>query len=142
MDIVELALETLAHLPSHADPDEFAYLVLTTKSEQPIRDRWGYLLHKRLGSTVVVAREWCRADLAILCDAKPRLLIELTAMYTFDAASEPANYLIKYMKKMEADEAKARLLSRTAEIITVLLVTDPQAPTPAELQRVIKYHGG
>ncbi|MYE01408.1 MAG: hypothetical protein F4Y03_09010, partial [Alphaproteobacteria bacterium] len=83
-------VETLKSLDQHFSRDELAYLALTSKVENPIRDRLAYLLHQKYGEeeNIFVAREWterkkiARVDIAILdAEKKPLLLLEITAMY-------------------------------------------------------------
>lgn len=67
--------------------NELAYLSLTTKIELPFRDRLAYSLFKELDAkNIIVSREWKRTDLALLQNGLPSVLIELKAMYSFDAA--------------------------------------------------------
>jgi hypothetical protein len=59
-----------------ADPDELAYLALTSKPEFQIRDRLAYRLHHQLDEmNRRVAREWHRVDLALLDQEKPLVLL-------------------------------------------------------------------
>jgi hypothetical protein len=114
--------------------NELAYLALTSKIEIPIRNKWAYLLHKKLGEDFVVSREWRRADLAILESVPvskktkilvPRCLIELKAMYTFEGLpkenkntkEDPSKImedLRKYFVYMTEDIRKSKVLAATA----------------------------
>lgn len=71
----------------------------------------------------------------------PKLLIELKAMYTFDAVNDPLQ-VERYGDAMTNDEVKARQLSPDADVLTVLLVTNPQNEIPVSLKRVVKYDRG
>lgn len=119
--------------------DELAFLALTSKIEAPIRDKWAYLLYKKLASDeLTVAREWKRVDLAILQGGKPKALIELTAMYSFDALV-PQN-LKNYAEKLARDAREAVQLSeRDTVIYTVLLATHPATTADREFEGIIKY---
>ena len=83
------------------EENELAYLAVTSKIEHPFRDRLSFLLHKRYEAEgYLVAREWKRIDMAILNhEGEPLILIELKAMYTFDAIDRAEHYS-KLMAKM------------------------------------------
>jgi hypothetical protein len=124
--------------------NELAYLALTSKIENPIRDRWAFQLHNSVGNGLTVAREWKREkkriDIAILNMACPKVLIELTAMYTFDLVNKP-QYTNKCIKKLEEDEEKARKLSSSdTEIYTVLLATHPKSSISIDLLNCLKKY--
>jgi len=133
----------LRELTKEFGKNELAFLALTTKIELPLRDRWGYVLFKKLaGSKYIVSREWKRTDLAIIEDGKPKVLIEIKAIYTFDAAFEGGFYTraIDYLQK---DEDKAlKLASADTEIYTVLFATHPLAKIPVELEGIVKFRAG
>jgi hypothetical protein len=64
------------------EPDELAYLALTSKPELQVRDRFTWRL---LRSAHVAGREWKRADLVLLNeDYEPRVFLEAKAAYTAD----------------------------------------------------------
>jgi hypothetical protein len=133
---------TLATIGNCFEPDELSYLALTTKIENPLRDRWAFSLHKKLLGNLTVSREWHRTDIAILKNGIPRALIELKAIYTFDAALDKQSASGSF-KAMQADELKVTKLDRdNSEIYTVLLATHPKSPVPNGLYRVVKYHEG
>ena len=44
------------------------------------------MLRQNVNASFTVAREWRRTDIAVLENEVPKALIELKAMYTFDAA--------------------------------------------------------
>lgn len=140
MNLIESSLDALANIADAQHPNEFAYFALTTKIECPLRDRWAYLLHSRLGDAVEVSREWCRTDLALLVKGEPKALIEIKAMYTFDAVE--TKQIERYCKAMKDDEDKARKLAPDADVLTVLLVTDPQNTILSSKKRMVKYDRG
>lgn len=123
--------------------DELAFLALTTKIELPLRDRWAYLLYKKLKSeNFIVSREWKRMDLAILKNEIPEALIQLKAMYTFNAALDAEN-INGYAKYTLDDEKKAtRFASKDTATYSVLLVTHPSAIISSKLSGIVKYHTG
>ncbi len=139
----------LAGIDSEFQKNELAYLALTTKIELPLRDRWAFALHRNLaGSKRIVSREWYRTDMAILDSSEPRVpraLIELKAMYTFDAVLKDTG-VNDFVQKMADDEQKAeklakKLKSNEVPIYTVLLATHPLTVVPSDLNRVVKYSG-
>ncbi len=123
--------------------NELAFLALTTKIELPLRDRWAYVLFNKLSKTdFIVSREWKRTDIAIIRKGKPVTLIEIKALYTFDAISSKGNYK-KRICYLKDDEKKAsRLAFKDTEIYTVLFATHPLASVPRKLEGVIKYVPG
>ena len=90
MNKIETALiKSLQQTSIEFGEDELAFLALTTKIELPLRDRWAYVLYRKLSrSNLIVSREWKRIDLAVLKDKIPLALIQLKAMYTFNAVYE------------------------------------------------------
>lgn len=82
--------EELSSIGSAFEPDELAYLALTIKVENQIRNRLAWRLHQRLQPQgLIVARDWIRADLAILdADARPMSIIAAKAMQHADARSD------------------------------------------------------
>ena len=142
MDMEELIRESLTSVDREFRPNELAYLALTMKIENPIRDRWAFLLHQNANASLAVAREWRRTDIAVLEGEVPRALIELKAMYTFDAALDLEN-IGGFCDAMEKDQEKARSLSpRESDIYTVLLATHPQSEVAKAHERVVKYRQG
>ena len=139
----ELIKESLTSVDREFRPNELAYLALTTKIENPIRDRWAFMLHQNANaSRLTVAREWRRTDIAVLEGEVPKALIELKAMYTFDAALDQDN-IGGFCDAMEKDQEKARSLSPSeSDIYTVLLATHPHSAVPKVHERVVKYRQG
>ena len=80
--------------------------------------------------------------MAILNDQSPRVLIELKAMYSFDAALDTEG-VRGFIAAMSADENKARdLAEENTEIYTVLLATHPEGSFPSNMNGIIKYVPG
>lgn len=122
-------------------PGELAYLATTTKAEGPFRDRLAFRLHREYGPAgLVVAREWNRVDLAVLDDAgAPLALVELKAMYTFDALRN----LSFFTDATSADEIKARRLARAnTAVYSLLLATHHDDRIPNSHLKPVKYSGG
>jgi hypothetical protein len=134
--------ETLGGIENAFAPNELAYLAATTKIELPFRDRLAYLLHRRLEPAgILVAREWRRIDLAILAaDGVPTCLLELKAMYTFDAFGENLAF---FTQAMSADEQKGlRQASPDIAVYTMLLATHLDGAVDRRFSRIVKYDGG
>lgn len=140
-DVVVHSLHTLG---SEFQSNELGYLALTTKVEQPIRDRWAFSLHKMLApQQYCVAREWKagggnRIDLAILRDEKPAVLVELKAMYTFDAAKSGRSRT-KLIDKLFNDMRRRRRHIGLANVYGVLLATHPGRKVAGEHRGIVKY---
>jgi len=126
-------------------PDELAYLALTSKPEHHVRDRLAWELHK---AGDVAAREWKRTDLAVFDkEHKPIALIEAKAMYSFEAdTTGPYHgvHMPKYEVSIKRDLDKAATLARQedapgAEVFALLVVTHVSDPVPRELRGLIKY---
>lgn len=138
----DLIIGSLQSLEQEFQPNELAYLALTTKIELPFRDRWAFSLYRTLRDSFAVSREWKRTDLAILNGKSPEVLVELKAMYSFDAALDTVG-ISGFTDAMTADANKARLLAGAeTEIYTVLLSTHPAGPFPPEMASIVKYVPG
>ena len=138
----ELLINTINTLESEFREDELALLALTSKIELPWRDRWAYSIHRQIKDAYDVSREWRRTDLAILDDNKPVALIELKAMYSFDATLCDKE-INGYCELIQKDEQKALALSNgSCSVYTVLLAAHPHSSIPAKYDRVIKYRQG
>ncbi|KKB79714.1 hypothetical protein VW35_04140 [Devosia soli] len=129
-------VRVLTGLTSSFEPNELAYLALTSKVEAPVRDRLAFTLHQSVGSDYLVAREWDRVDLAILSRSQvPVALLELKAMYSFDDA-------MRYCLITAEDEAKTRSFAPQASAVySLLLATHVSSQVPQGLRRVVKYDG-
>lgn len=136
-----LLVENLEKAAESFAPDELAYLALTSKIERPLQDRLAWSLHTQFPG-LVVAREWKRADLAILdADASaPLVLLEAKAMYTFDVAGDGVPNTAKYVNRMRLDIGKAAKLDcgGVADLYALALVTHPIG-VPRKLDGVVKY---
>lgn len=138
-----LIMSSLQQTIDEFGKDELAFLALTTKIELPLRDRWAYVLHKKLAKqSFIVSREWKRVDLAVLEESTPVALVELKAMYTFDAVSEKGNYKkrIGYLKQ-DIQNVK-KFASRNTNIYGVLLATHPKKIISNNLTGIVKYRTG
>lgn len=121
-----------------ADPDEMAYLALTSKVELPTRDRIAYELHCAATPTQYVSREWKKTDLAVVEHGEPALLLEAKALYSFDAVREKT--LAKYSGYIDGDIDKARKLAGPdTTVVIALVVTHVSAEVSADLESIAKY---
>jgi len=135
---MSLLLNAIDHLSQSFSLDELAYLALTSKPELHIRDRIAWHIHS-LNQKILVAREWHNRDLVLLYKLQPVCIVELKAMYTFDAIYNPN----KFIKWMREDINKARKEStRETEIYSVILAVHPHAEIPEESQGVVKFYKG
>lgn len=86
--------------------DELAYLAITSKIENPLRDKIAYQLHNEIGENYLVCREWKgknkdRTDIAIL-DSQTN---NLKCLIEIKAHSVP-KYEYEYQKLMKSDLLK------------------------------------
>ena len=113
------------------EPDELAYLALTSKVELPVRDRLAFGLRQRLAASgnLAVAREWRTFDLAVVTEAgEARLLLEAKAMVSFDLIGSPRKFrdrCIGDRDKMLAEGARA---GAWPTLLTLVLVVHPHCP--------------
>jgi hypothetical protein len=145
VDFGPILREELERIHQLFEPNELAYLALTSKVELPIRDRLAFALHRRLDQRLV-AREWKRVDLAILADdgSTPELLLEAKALYTFDLIGE-AVWVDRFPKKVRDDVAAMRarsdLVERT-QLFALVLATHPLSEAGPQLRQLAKYSRG
>ena len=116
-------------MDEYFDKGELAYLLLTSKIELPFRDKLAFQLQKK-NKNLFISREWSngkgkKIDIAILDKEKiPLVLIELTAMYTFDAGYRVMKKGYK-KKLLETDLEKMKGVSKQKNNFLILLATDP-----------------
>lgn len=138
--------EGLRGLDKRFEDNELAYLALTSKIELPIRDRLAFMLQKMLGQEGFdVAREWPtgngreRVDIAILKKGQPVVLVELKAMYAFNAVPGTSS-MGKFLQELEKDEQTSLCVTKDrSKVYTVLLATAPEGDGGVGLKQVIKY---
>ena len=133
-------IDSLHDLTGEFQPNELAYLALTSKIEGPLRDRWAYSLHQALSPEHVVAREWTgpsgkRADLAIVAHGSAHAIIELKASYSFDVINSGRK---KFIEQLRTDGEKWSDCAG-ASIYTVLLVTHPDGEVAGHHKGIVKY---
>jgi len=143
MGIGEVLKEELAGLAAAFNHGELAYLALTSKVEFPIRDRLAFRLHARLGGGATqVAREWHRTDLAVFTGGVPSLLLEVKAMYSFDAIDSEIGLQNFHRQVLRDRDKSLRPEASSAEIYALLLVTHPRGGCGETLDAVVKYRAG
>jgi hypothetical protein len=143
MRIGEVLKEELEGLSRTFIPGELAYLALTSKVESPIRDRLAFRLHTRTADgRSQVAREWHRTDLAVLSGGVPTLLLEVKAMYSFDAVDSAVGLRNFHRQVLRDRDKSLRPEATSAEIYALLLVTHPGGPCRENLNAVVKYRTG
>lgn len=118
-------------------PGELAYLAVTSKAELPVRDRLAWRLMADLGDGYFVAREWRRADLAVLVGPDPIAQLEAKALYTFDVLTDVGRQA--YVNRLLSDAAKMKILAASDRYL-LSIVTDIQGDIHQDLRRhVVKY---
>jgi hypothetical protein len=139
LDLAQEIVEALSRVEQKFLPSELAYLALTSKVEGPIRDRLAFQLHSALlPRGLSVAREFRRVDIAVLDGDEVLALIELTAMYTFDA--HHPRRIARYREKLREDASKCHGQQyKGAQIFTVLLATHPHGMPTEGAAAAIKY---
>lgn len=100
-DILKAELEKI---DNNFQEDELAYLALTRKIEPPIRNKLSFRLHQLLHpQNLLVSREWEHLDIVVLKNRKPRAIIEIKAMFTFDATDVKKDRKKWYQRISEKD---------------------------------------
>lgn len=92
---------------------ELAYLLLTSKNENHIRDRIAYKLHSKYYPKKLIGREWKRVDLAVFKKKMmefPEALIEIKLSSTFYLVGK-RNGTPRSMNDLKKDIEKAYLLA-------------------------------
>ena len=145
--------DTMASLGQEFAQDELAYLALTSKVENPIRDRLAYLLHQKYGEegNIFVAREWTepkkitgvgieRVDIAIIDEEKrPLLLLEITAMYNSYNLFKRNQQGFPDKVRKDVEKLKRYPSKYKLEKIAMILVPNHTNSCPRDLEGVIKY---
>lgn len=144
--MIRTAIETgLASAANLFRDNALAYLALTSKVENPLRDALAIDLHEKLRTDgFLVAREWRKkgfsgsTDIAILRSSRPAALIECKASYSYDAFGKPYP-----MESVVQDIEKARNVAGTGtEIFVLLFVTHSGRNVNKSVQSAVKYSNG
>lgn len=137
--------DIIRNIGNEYDENELAYLCLTSKVENPLRDKIAFQLHKQLSEKKLVCREWTnkraqknKSDIAILDinDDNVECIIEFKAHSSIQGISE-------WLKEMEEDISKAKeVSSNNTEIFFVLFVNNlERMPEGKHFEHSVKYHG-
>ena len=140
--------DAMKRLGDEFKESELAYLALTSKVENPIRDRLAYCLHRQFKEekNIRIAREWTehkqisRVDIAVLDGSIPRLLLEVKAMYNSynlfkqDLGGFP-NQVERDIGKLKRYQPKDK-----PEKIAMLLVPNHTNECPKYLKGTVKYN--
>lgn len=144
-------LVELIRLACKKNKEELGFLALTSKVENPIRDRVAWELHSKSDPKKgTVTREWNRTDIAILKSGNPKQIIEFKAGYLFDwdkydrKAKVTSGSNGNYIRDIEKDLRKKKNISYSkegAELFLALLLVDLEClPQPEdEKLHAIKY---
>lgn len=118
--------------------NELAYLSLTSKVENPIRDRVAWALQCRIGPELIVSREWKRCDLAILQASdtnSPLAVVEFKA-----GIATEVDMPYKFIDWMAKDIAKRKTPELShALLYWVALATRVTGEIPPSMRYVVKY---
>ncbi len=138
-------------LPICFSCNELAYLALTGKVENQVRDKLAYLINQRYKDWRVT-REWNRADIAIFKNkSKEPTIIELKAIITFDAVKpkkDPGKELrnsLNGTKGLRPDMKRwkqgKRLKHGVKQVFGIMLAAHPSKEILENLERlkIVKY---
>lgn len=124
------------------EENELAYLSLTSKVENPLRDKIAFEFQKEIGEENIICREWtnnrkskAKADIAILdLDGKPKCIIEFKAHSSILGVGQWANSL-------KTDFEKNKKLYNQTEVIFVLFANFiNELPKNPDFENAIKYY--
>jgi hypothetical protein len=116
MNLKTEIIKIVSEIQDEFAKDELAYLAVTSKIENPLRDKIAFALHKSLNQDYLICREWQRVkgnrtDLAIIegKENEPKLLIEFKARSVPGYSSTYTDHLLSDLKKMAkvADDSTA-----------------------------------
>lgn len=122
--------------------NELAYLALTSKTENPLRDKIAFELHKILGKDKIICREWTnykksktKADIAILhSNGKPECIIEFKAHSSISGIGKWSSSLINDIDKNK------KLYSKTEMIFVLFANFVNKLPEQEVYKNAIKYY--
>ncbi len=142
MSIYRTVLDVIERLHTDFSENELAYLAVTSKIENPLRDRIAFELHKRLGQQFLVHREWAyakrsKADLAVTDDKN-----RVKYLFEFKAHSLPT-YEQGYSDKIRLDLQKLYAASNEeTESYFIYFLNHVKAKDLLDhrFQHVVKYH--
>lgn len=133
--------EELAQIGSAFEPDELAYLALTIKVENQIRNRLAWRLHQRFSPQgLIAARDWVRGDLAIMdSGARPLTTIQAGAVHESDVRSD-LNWRA-YATRVQADTRKTRkMVGQDGQVLLLAVGVAVQGDVERSLRSVLKHN--
>lgn len=139
--------EALNQLGNTFEPNDLAYLSLTSKNEHLLCASLASRLHAQFADQpdLLVAREWraapkCPVDLAILSHGEPRVLIEAKAGYTFDLVGYESKRKRYFPSDaIQKDLAKLARLNFECERYVLVFFTHPHQIPSAQFAGAVKY---
>jgi len=137
-------IDIVSEIENAFSSDELAFLSLTSKIENPLRDKIAYEFHKRHYNKYIIAREWTdksktkkRTDLAIL-----NIKGEIECIIEFKAHSDMKG-IAQWGKEMKKDIEKSLLIENVKEVYFILFGNFIKAlPENKNLDNSIKYYNG
>jgi len=132
--------EELAGVGDAFEPHELAYLALTTRVENQVRNRLAWRLHQRLAAQgLIAARDWIRSELAILDDgARPLTIVQAAALHDADVQSD-RNW-DAYAARIGADARKTRkVLGPDGEILLLAVSVAVHGTLDRSLRSLIRH---
>ena len=133
-------LAAIKLLSSSFNKDEIAYLALTSKIENPIRDKIAYIFHSELCKGDLISREWDtgtnkRVDLAILDkDSQPKCLIEFKAHSSLKKEEGYKDCVKNELNKL------ANVPGQDAELYYIFLCNLPHSKIDNKYSNTVKYY--
>jgi hypothetical protein len=125
MDYLTILQEEIIKIATYYNPNELAYLALTSKVENTLRDKLTYRLQERLVAehmNLLSTKEWQEADIAILTpDYKAEVLIFLKSGVTADETKANESMIGFYPKKAMEEAKKSREIVNEQTRIYLLL---------------------
>jgi len=140
MDLTSLFHSSLEKFVSQFQPNELAYLALTSKPEGQLRDAIAFYMYQNISSEeFCCAREWRDADFAILKGQESLLLCEYKCAYTFDCVDNKSAG-VRYGKSVIQDLNKTIINAReTTSIYACLFLIHPKGKILAKYHDGVKY---
>mgnify|MGYP001098324048 FL=1 len=148
IDKVEEILKT--EIRREAKKGELAYLALTSKIEQNLRDRLAVSLQLgEFNNEIVVSREYPRGDFSVSKKGgridlvlfskgkKPILFLEFKACYSFDLIK--SNNSDEYIVAVRKDMIKSLEVQPEVPMYSILFITHPLEFISNDFSKVIKY---
>ncbi len=144
MNYTALLKDELASLATYFNANELAYLALTAKIEQPLREKIAYRLQQRITAEnpdLYCAREWHDTDIALIDkEGNVNRIVLIKSGYTADETNMNASMVGFYPKKIIDDLRKtAELGGNETKYFALLFYTHIDKPVPAHLKKIVKH---